>query len=1079
METAGSLAEELTCSVCLQIYQDPVILPCQHSFCEKCIDNAWAHFGLQGRVSCPQCRRNFNPRPCPERNFTLRNIVEKYNQSQAAHAESAPVMCEYCIENPAPAVKTCLKCETSFCSFHLKPHLTKKTFSDHPLIEPLADLTKRQCLDHKKILEFYCKEDEKCVCISCTVIGSHKSHTLLSLDQAAAKIKDQLKGKVANLERIKKNCSTEQQGLKISEAEIKKLTTELKGELSKEFSEWRKALEEDEKYALKLIDDEERRVLSQIRSCSETLAKQMEEMTLIDTETPKMQQMDNLSFIQDSKQLLSKFSSFEDHIESWGIPVAPTRFSPFENYYDSSDIQAAVTRFSPFEDHIESWGTPVAPTRFSHFEDHIESWGTPVAPTRCSFYGYNIGPLDIPAPLTRATGTQDRTLNLSNVRTLVMRRMEGSQKHQAAILNIIYVLVNHKLRKGLSQANASDYSNLMTPVTSGNLERTVDLTAANCFFSKSSQHLFPHLTKEIFTDHELVDTATDLTQRKCPDHKKILEYFCEDDGTCVCSSCGITGSHKSHKIVNLDEAQEARKKKLKNEVGKLQRVQQNFSIKDKDLKKSEAELKTITSKLKGELLQKFSERRKQLDKDEECVLRMIDEEEHCRLSAIQGCSATLQSMVEQLNLTKEEAQKLMEKDCILFIQNSEELTSKIIESQKIKEPDTPELALNLSNVSQLAIKKMEEMKQHDLAIVEVIGSYDRSVGRKESAGATPPQGKPATPPPPQTTPSSMGSILKETISSEPQAISLNATTTELHGCFPSQQSYSVTVAHQSDGPTDTRSQSSTRERLVQQEAKVSQGERKQKIHALERLSRVSKGEFSSLTLDLTTANRHLILFNHLRSVTYSNQEQCYSNNSERFKSHSQILCTQSFYWGCHSWDVETVGNWWGIGIAYGSILKKGNHSDLRYTERAWCLYMIMNSLSAYHNGMCTKIPLRSSINQVRVQLDYVTGTVSFCDVTDTSIHLHTFKDRFAGPLYPAFCCENNSGLKLLESKNKKQIEVFLEVTFIRHSVAQSCALCTGIDCFLNLCGITALKIRRTFMFDPGSKYSKQALDSVR
>ncbi|GCB77634.1 hypothetical protein scyTo_0015693 [Scyliorhinus torazame] len=275
-------------------------------------------------------------------------------------------------------------------------------------------------------------------------------------------------------------------------------------------------------------------------------------------------------------------------------------------------------------------------------------------------------------------------------------------------------------------------------------------TCLKCETSFCPLHLKPHLTKDIFKDHELVDPPTDLTRRKCPDHKKILEYFCEDDGVCVCSSCGLTGNHRSHKIVNLDEAQDARKKKLKSEVGKLERVQQNCSIKDKDLEKSEAELKTITSELKGKLLQKFSERRKQLDKDEEYVLRMIDKEEHCRLSAIQGCSKTLQSMVEQLNLTKEEAQNLMEKDCISFIQNSEALTSKVIECQKIKYPDTPELALNLSNVSQLAKKKMEEMKQYDLAIVQVIGSYDRSVGRKESAGTTPPQRKLASPPPPQT-----------------------------------------------------------------------------------------------------------------------------------------------------------------------------------------------------------------------------------------------------------------------------------------------------------------------------------------
>ncbi|XP_078416609.1 E3 ubiquitin/ISG15 ligase TRIM25-like [Cetorhinus maximus] len=312
MATEGALAEELTCAVCLHIYQDPVILPCQHSFCLECINNVWAGSTLSVDASCPQCRRKFSPRPSLEKNFTLGNIVEKYNLSQSAEAESAPVMCEYCFENPSPAVKTCLKCETSFCSLHLKPHLTKKAYNDHTLIKPTADLTKRQCTDHKKMLEFYCEEDGKCVCISCTVTGMHKSHTLLSLDQAEAKIKDKLKKKVKNLDRVQEDCSTELQGLKTSEDEIKTISNELKGKLSKKFSEWRKRLKEDEEYALKLIDEEECRVLSEIRSNSETLTNKMEQIKIIHAELQDQPQMDSLSLIQDSEQLLSRFVQFED-----------------------------------------------------------------------------------------------------------------------------------------------------------------------------------------------------------------------------------------------------------------------------------------------------------------------------------------------------------------------------------------------------------------------------------------------------------------------------------------------------------------------------------------------------------------------------------------------------------------------------------------------------------------------------------------------------------------------------------------------------------------------------------------------
>ncbi|XP_067837611.1 E3 ubiquitin/ISG15 ligase TRIM25-like [Heptranchias perlo] len=308
----GALEDELTCAVCLQVYQDPVVLSCQHSFCLKCIEGVWAKTPGPEGFECPQCHRKFNPRPSLERNFTLCNIVEKYTRSQPP-ADSARVLCEYCIENPTPALRLgrkscpmCLKGETSLCSLHLKPHLLKEADKDHTLIEPVTDLTDRQCVDHKKVLEFYCEDDAECVCVSCTIIGKHKSHTLLSLDQAQAAIKVKLEREIESLRGVQQNCSSKQRDLERSEAEIKTRINELKGKLSKSFSEWRRQLEEDEEYALKLIDEEGLRALSQIRSCSEALNKRMEQITLIDGEIQNLVQRDHLSFIQNSKQLLSR-----------------------------------------------------------------------------------------------------------------------------------------------------------------------------------------------------------------------------------------------------------------------------------------------------------------------------------------------------------------------------------------------------------------------------------------------------------------------------------------------------------------------------------------------------------------------------------------------------------------------------------------------------------------------------------------------------------------------------------------------------------------------------------------------------
>ncbi|XP_041067146.1 E3 ubiquitin/ISG15 ligase TRIM25-like isoform X2 [Carcharodon carcharias] len=251
---ARALEEVLNCAVCLQVYKDPVTLPCQHSFCLKCIEDVWNQAVDQDGFSCPQCHKKFNPKPSLERGIPT-------------------VTCDYCIESPSPAVKTCLKCETSFCSLHLKPHLTKETFKDHKLADPVTDLSHRKCADHKKTFEFFCQDDGVCVCSSCAAIGRHKSHAMVNLDQA--------------------------------ETSRKKLTRKLKGNLLQKFSERRKQLEEDEQCVWRLIDEEELCQLSEIRRCSGTLDKMVEQLKLINKEAQKLMQEDCISFIQNSKEHLS------------------------------------------------------------------------------------------------------------------------------------------------------------------------------------------------------------------------------------------------------------------------------------------------------------------------------------------------------------------------------------------------------------------------------------------------------------------------------------------------------------------------------------------------------------------------------------------------------------------------------------------------------------------------------------------------------------------------------------------------------------------------------------------------------
>ncbi|KAM5170567.1 E3 ubiquitin-protein ligase TRIM7-like [Mantella aurantiaca] len=70
-------------------------------------------------------------------------------------------------------------------------------------------------------------------------------------------------------------------------------------------------------------------------------------------------------------------------------------------------------------------------------------------------------------------------------------------------------------------------------------------------------------------DHVLSDPTTSLQTRKCPTHGELIQYYCIDDGSCICESCRLDGEHRGHQVENLDEASEKKKKKLSNIKQKL------------------------------------------------------------------------------------------------------------------------------------------------------------------------------------------------------------------------------------------------------------------------------------------------------------------------------------------------------------------------------------------------------------------------------------------------------------------------------------------------------------------------------
>ncbi|XP_068111135.1 E3 ubiquitin/ISG15 ligase TRIM25-like [Hyperolius riggenbachi] len=205
---SADVTAELRCSICMEIYRDPVTLPCGHNFCRGCITQAWDYQVHLKEYKCPECQKIYRKRPELVRNTTLHNICEAFHATETDQ-EQTGVFCNYC-DFSVPATKSCLQCETSLCDHHLRRH---DRSGGHTVLPPTTDLEKRKCSVHKKVLECYCTKDAACVCVSCYLIGEHEGHKMMSLDKASEKKKKKLRNDLQKLNTKTKKAEKKVQSL--------------------------------------------------------------------------------------------------------------------------------------------------------------------------------------------------------------------------------------------------------------------------------------------------------------------------------------------------------------------------------------------------------------------------------------------------------------------------------------------------------------------------------------------------------------------------------------------------------------------------------------------------------------------------------------------------------------------------------------------------------------------------------------------------------------------------------------------------------------------------------------------------
>ncbi|XP_064421541.1 zinc-binding protein A33-like isoform X2 [Latimeria chalumnae] len=126
---AETFKDELICSICIDLFTNPVMLACGHNFCNPCISDYWKN--QKKNVSCPECRSVF-ARKSFRKNRVLANLVEKTQEIEVLQMQEKNKLC---------------------------------------------------CKKHEEKFKLFCETDQKLICLICRDCWEHKNHSFLPVTE--------------------------------------------------------------------------------------------------------------------------------------------------------------------------------------------------------------------------------------------------------------------------------------------------------------------------------------------------------------------------------------------------------------------------------------------------------------------------------------------------------------------------------------------------------------------------------------------------------------------------------------------------------------------------------------------------------------------------------------------------------------------------------------------------------------------------------------------------------------------------------------------------------------------------------
>ncbi|XDV28046.1 hypothetical protein PO909_031450 [Leuciscus waleckii] len=269
----------------------------------SCITDCWNKEDQKRVYSCPQCRQTFTPRPVLGKNTMLAEV----------YPGPGDVECDVCTGRKRKAVKSCMMCLESYCQSHFECHEESRSRKRHKVTDATGRLQEMICSKHDRLMEVYCRTDQKCICYGC-VMEEHKNHDTVSAEaertekqKKVGEIQDKFQHRIQErqkkLRELREAMKTHKRSAQAAVEVSERIFTELIRSIERRRSE-----------VTRMIRDQEKDAVSRAEGLLKRLEQEIDDLRRREAELKQLLHTD------DHIHFLQSFQTLSKPLESSGVP---------------------------------------------------------------------------------------------------------------------------------------------------------------------------------------------------------------------------------------------------------------------------------------------------------------------------------------------------------------------------------------------------------------------------------------------------------------------------------------------------------------------------------------------------------------------------------------------------------------------------------------------------------------------------------------------------------------------------------------------------------------------------------------